>query len=119
MVREFHRAFGVAVDQPTTGYLRHLRADLLFEECDEARFALLSGDLWAIAKELADVIVVTYGAAITFGIDLDEAVRAVHESNMTKLGADGKPILRADGKVLKGPGYREADVSAVLPGVSR
>lgn len=110
LVREFHDAFGVAVDQHATGALRKLRADLVTEECEEARFALIAEDLHAIAKELADVVIVAYGSAISLGIDLDKAVALVHASNMSKL-VDGKPVMRGDGKVLKGPDYRPPDMS--------
>ena len=55
-----------------------------------------------------------YGTAHVYGIDLDAVLDEVHASNMTKLGADGRPIRRADGKVLKGPGYRPPDIAAVL-----
>ena len=113
MVREFHEAFGVAIDQNATGDLRKLRADLLAEECEEARFALIAEDLHAIAKELADVVIVAYGSAISLGIDLDKAVALVHASNMSKL-VDGKPVMRGDGKVLKGPNYRPPDMSAAV-----
>lgn len=114
MVREFHEAFGVAVDEDATADLRKLRADLVTEECEEARFALIAEDLHAIAKELADVVIVAYGSAVSLGIDLDKAVALVHASNMSKLGDDGKPVLRADGKVLKGPNYRPPDMSAAV-----
>jgi predicted HAD superfamily Cof-like phosphohydrolase len=60
-----------------------------------------------LIKELADLVYVTYGYASTFGWNLDEAVRRVHASNMSKLDEDGQPIFRADGKVLKGPNYKE------------
>jgi predicted HAD superfamily Cof-like phosphohydrolase len=66
-----------------------------------------------MAKELADLVIVTYGAALTHGIDLERAVKLVHRSNMTKL-VDGKPVLRDDGKVLKGPNYREPDMSSAV-----
>ena len=58
-------------------------------------------------KELADLVYVCYQMAASQEWDLDEAMRRVHESNMSKLGADGKPIYRPDGKVLKGPNYKE------------
>ena len=57
-------------------------------------------------KELADLVYVCYQYAENMGWFLDEALNRVHESNMSKLGADGKPIYREDGKVLKGPGYK-------------
>lgn len=72
------------------------------------------GDLARLAKELADLRYVIEGAALEFGIPLERVYEEVHESNMSKLGDDGRPIRRADGKVLKGPNYREADVWAVF-----
>ena len=57
-------------------------------------------------KELADLIYVSYGYAATYGWDLDEALNRVHKSNMSKLGDDGKPVKRLDGKVIKGPNYK-------------
>jgi len=111
LVRAFHVAFGCAIDKP----LRTLRARLIAEEANEANGELARGGLAAIAKELADLAYVTYGAAVSLGIDLDAAIRAVHASNMAKLGADGRPILRADGKVLKPEGWQAPDVSGALP----
>ena len=62
-------------------------------------------------KELADLVYVCYQYAENMGWFLDEALNRVHESNMSKLGEDGKPIYREDGKVLKGPGYKPPDLS--------
>lgn len=114
MVTEFHDRFGCAIAQSPSRDLRTLRARLIAEEADEANNELARGDLASIAKELADLAYVTYGAAISLGIDLDAAIAAVHDSNMSKLGADGKPIMREDGKVLKGPDYRAPDMSLAL-----
>lgn len=111
-VREFHVAFGLPINDTTRTHNR-LRADLIREEGREAATALEVGDLEHIAKELADVVYVSYGAALTLGIDLDEAIAEVHRSNMTKL-VDGAPIMRPDGKVLKGPNYRPPDMAAVV-----
>jgi len=61
----------------------------------------------ALLKELADLVYVVYGTAVSLGLNLDEALERVHESNMSKLGEDGKPIYREDGKVLKGSNYKE------------
>lgn len=58
-----------------------------------------------LADALGDILVVTIGTAITFGLDIEEIMRRIHTSNMSKLGEDGKPIYREDGKVLKGPNY--------------
>lgn len=114
LVAEFHEAFGVAINDRTPAS-NALRIKLILEESAEVVEALEADDLLALAKELADLAYVLYGTAVTRGIDLDAAVRAVHESNMSKL-VDGRPILREDGKVLKGPNYRAPDMSGCLPG---
>lgn len=64
-------------------------------------------------KELTDLLYVTYWLAARVGIDVDRAFRLVHLSNMTKLGKDGRPVMRADGKFLKGPDYQKPDLVAV------
>ena len=68
-------------------------------------------------KELTDLLYVAYWLAARVGIDVDRAFRLVHQSNMTKLGKDGRPITRADGKVLKGPDYRKPDLVGVANAV--
>jgi predicted HAD superfamily Cof-like phosphohydrolase len=118
MVAEFHRAIGSPVlDAAAIPDAERctLRETLLVDECDEAIAELIyaiegEGDLARIAKELADVIVVTYGAALEFGIDLDAVVAEVHRSNMTKAGGP----RRADGKQLKPEGWEPPDVKGVL-----
>lgn len=67
-----------------------------------------------LAKELTDLLYVCHWTAATIGIDVNEAFRRVHASNMSKLGPDGKPIKREDGKVLKGPGYHAPDLSDIV-----
>jgi predicted HAD superfamily Cof-like phosphohydrolase len=117
MVTEFHRAFALPIRHtPQLGDASEtaLRAALIREECREAREALHQGDLVGVAQELADVVYVAYGTAIQFGIDLDAVISAVHAANMSKLGEDGQPVRRADGKILKGAGFQPADVAAVL-----
>lgn len=71
-------------------------------------------DINEVGKELADLKVVTEGAALEYGIPLDSVFAEVHRSNMSKLMPDGTARLREDGKVLKGPNYRPADVAGVL-----
>lgn len=110
MARDFHVVFNLPIDEPRTNKLQNHRADLLEEEANEAIEALRSGNPAEIAKELADVILIVYGCAISIGIDLEKAVEKVHESNITKL-VDGKPLMREDGKVLKGPNYVLPDMS--------
>ena len=66
------------------------------------------------AKELGDLVFTSYQAAAAFSIDLDEVLKRILNSNMSKLGEDGKPIYRADGKVLKGPRYQQAELSDLV-----
>src|ERR1700712_2734950 len=87
-----------------------LRLALIEEEVAELREAAVAGDLVGVADALADIIYVAYGSAHVYGIDLDSVLDEVHASNMTKLGSDGRPVRRADGKVLKGPDYRPPNV---------
>ncbi|MEP6981798.1 MAG: nucleotide pyrophosphohydrolase [Nakamurella sp.] len=91
-----------------------LRQALIEEEVAELAGAARAGDLIGIADALGDIVYVAYGTAHVYGIDLDGVVDAIHVSNMTKLGADGRPIRRADGKILKGPDYRPPEIGAVL-----
>jgi predicted HAD superfamily Cof-like phosphohydrolase len=112
MVKEFAVAMGQPLGMIHPAYGQHtdvasntelMRMNLIDEEFVE----LLTADSAEnLLKELADLVYVIYGYAATFDLDLDEAVRRVHESNMSKLGEDGKPIYRDDGKVLKGPNYK-------------
>lgn len=120
LVRRFHEAFGVAVDAEDSGALRKLRNRLLHEEYSELRAELNrhphapgKGDLTAVAKELADLVYVAHGTAISLGIDLDEAIRRVHASNMSKRDPDGTVSFREDGKVLKPSTYRPPDMTGV------
>jgi predicted HAD superfamily Cof-like phosphohydrolase len=124
-VLEFHRTYEAARKaQPELPdeNLAALRLRLLQEEYAElfAEFGIevkkedlntakVQGNLADITKELCDILVVTYGFLVALGVDADKAFAEVHASNMSKLGEDGKPIYREDGKVLKGPNYRKAD----------
>lgn len=125
VVTEFHEAFELpAPDWPPLkpdDDLVRLRMRLIREEFDEVMVelrALLSakepeeilGIYRLLLKELCDLRYVTEGAAVVFGLPIDAAYDEVHRSNMSKLGEDGRPLHRADGKVLKGPGYFQADM---------
>lgn len=113
-VREFHKAFGAELDKPFSPRLVKLRQHLIEEEMleytDEVYTKTMEftaqPDRQKVAKELADLLYVVYGTAATFGIDIDRVFDEVHKSNMSKLGEDGKPVYREDGKVLKGPNYQ-------------
>ena len=116
-VEEFMIAFGQNVeDTPALPDRKTamLRLKLILEEYEELETAVEEQHLVGIADALTDILYVTYGAGHAFGINLDECFEEVHESNMSKLGPDGKPIYREDGKVMKGPDYREPDLRKVL-----
>ena len=85
--------------------VKTLRCALIEEEAAEFRAGLAAGDIVGVADAIADLLYVVYGAALTFGIPVREVFAEVHRSNMTKLGDDGIPLYREDGKVLKGPNF--------------
>jgi len=113
MVRHFARVYGQTMghEWEKGSDKDMLRFNLLKEEYEEVLDANTPAKL---LKELADTAYVVYGFAATFGWDLDEAFRRVHASNMSKLGPDGKPIYREDGKVLKGENYQEPDLTDLV-----
>ena len=82
-----------------------LRYDLIAEELAEFKVALQDKDIKEVADALTDILYVTYGAGHAFGINLDKCFEEVQNSNMSKLGEDGKPIYNEFGKVMKGPKY--------------
>jgi predicted HAD superfamily Cof-like phosphohydrolase len=113
----FHLAVGLPVlDEPTvpSRARQHLRRSLVVEEVAELLEALEEGDLEHIAKEAADVVVVVLGTMAEYGIPFDAVWRAVHASNMAKVGPDGTVRRRADGKVLKPEGWQPPDIAAAL-----
>ena len=117
LVGDFMEAFGQQVElEPTWPDFntRELRLDLIQEELDELAQAMDDRDMVQIADALTDLLYVVYGAGHAFGIDLDECFQEVHSSNMSKLGPNGKPIHREDGKVMKGPGFFEPDLENIL-----
>ena len=116
-VKQFMQTFGQEVktkasfsDEKTN----QLRFDLISEELEELKNAMESKDLLEVADALTDILYVTYGAGHAFGIDLDKCFDEVQNSNMSKLGADGKPIYNESGKVMKGPDYYKPDLSKFL-----
>ena len=128
-LRVFHQAFGLAIDEEPTKEELKLRKTLIAEEAKELleEFDRVLGylergeevpkDLYAdMLKEMADLQTVLSGSAVSLKPleKLEVAFLRVHESNMSKLGADGKPIYREDGKVLKGPNYFKPDLSDLV-----
>ena len=116
LVREFHEAFDVArasAPEVVSAEVAEVRERLMAEEVGELAEAMRGGRLAEIARELADVVYVAYGTAVAYGIDLDAVLAEVHRANMSKLGPDGRPVVR-DGKVQKGEHFRPPDVADVL-----
>tara|TARA_Y100000741_G_C18171629_1_gene525496 strand:+ start:364 stop:735 length:372 start_codon:yes stop_codon:yes gene_type:complete len=91
--------------------INNLRYNLIKEELDELKQAINKKDLLEVADALTDILYVAYGAGHAFGINLDECFNEVQNSNMSKLGIDGKPIFNEFGKVMKGPNYYKPDLS--------
>ncbi len=116
-VKKFMETFGQEVktkaDFPSDKIVK-LRYDLIKEELDEFKEAIKARNLTEIADSLTDILYVTYGAGIAFGIDLDKCFDEVQRSNMSKLGEDGKPIYNEHGKVMKGPKYFKPDLSKFI-----
>jgi predicted HAD superfamily Cof-like phosphohydrolase len=116
---EFMNVFGQeTLTRPTlpNSDLAGLRLDLIQEEVDELREGLANQDIVEIADALTDILYVVYGAGHAFGIDLDKCYQEVHRSNMTKLDADGKPLFREDGKVMKSDSYEPPNLTKIILG---
>ena len=91
-----------------------LRVSLIEEELDELKAAIKFNDIKEVADALTDILYVTYGAGHAFGINLDKCFEEVQNSNMSKLGSNGKPIYNDSGKVMKGPNYFKPDLSKFI-----
>ncbi len=119
-VTEFHEAFGLGIKNTPTadiGEARNmLRFNLMKEENEEYLEAAQNNDLVEVADALGDMLYILCGTIIEHG--MQEKIVAVFEeiqrSNMSKLGEDGKPIYREDGKVLKGPNYFKPNIANIL-----
>ena len=95
----------------STDKINSLRISLINEELEELKQAISEKNLTEVADALTDILYVTYGAGHAFGINLDKCFAEVQNSNMSKLGEDGKPIYNDKGKVLKGPNYFKPDLN--------
>ncbi len=119
-VRIFHETYGLPVKSApdiSDPRVNDLRINLLAEELDELREALEAGDMVEVLDALTDLQYVLDGAYLSFGLHhlKEDAFNEVQRSNMSKLGEDGKPIVReSDGKILKGPNYSPPDISQFL-----
>tara|TARA_B100000401_G_C52685317_1_gene661800 strand:+ start:294 stop:677 length:384 start_codon:yes stop_codon:yes gene_type:complete len=119
-VREFHNAFGITnLDKPNSNLSKEvflLRHRLMHEENEEYLEACKNGDLVEIADALGDMMYILCGTILSHGLHdkIENIFEEIQRSNMSKLGADGKPIYREDGKVMKGPNYFKPDIKKNL-----
>ena len=113
-VKKFMETFGQEIKEKASfpnDKITSLRYDLIKEELDELKEAIDKKDIKEVADALTDILYVTYGAGHAFGINLDKCFEEVQNSNMSKLGNDGKPIYNDKGKVMKGPNYFKPNLS--------
>jgi len=127
MVGEFHEKFDLVINDRPMDFSREnddfevmvlfdLRHALHREEWEELEEAWMDEDLVRFADAICDLIYVLCGTAVSFGIPLDECFAEVQRSNMSKLGEDGQPIKRKDGKILKGPNFSKPDLRSIIYG---
>ena len=113
-VKTFMKTFGQEVKEKAgfpSDKITSLRYELINEELEELKEAIINKDIKEVADALTDILYVTYGAGHAFGINLDDCFEEVQNSNMSKLGNDGKPIYNDQGKVMKGPNYFKPDLN--------
>jgi predicted HAD superfamily Cof-like phosphohydrolase len=119
-VEKFHDTFGIPNKYVPTADLSKatiaLRHRLMSEENEEYLEAALEGDAVEVADALGDMMYILCGTILSHGMQhiIEEVFEEIQASNMSKLGEDGKPIYRADGKVMKGPGYFKPNIKAIL-----
>ena len=119
LVAEFHYLFDQKdAKTPTSGNKKQgeLRYSLLAEENAEYLEAVTNGDLVGIADALGDQLYIIYGTILKHGLQdkIEDVFKEIHRSNLSKLGANGKPIYREDGKILKGPDYFKPNIAKIL-----
>ena len=113
----FMRTFGQEVKTKpnlSSEKINYLRINLISEELEEFKEAIKNHDLKEAVDALTDILYVTYGAGHSFGVNLDKCFDEVQQSNMSKLGKDGKPIYNEAGKVMKGPNYFKPDLAKFI-----
>ena len=116
-VKKFMETFGQEIKEKANfpnDKIISLRYELIKEELEEFKDAIDKKDIKEVADALTDILYVTYGAGHAFGINLDKCFEEVQNSNMSKLGLNGKPIYNDKGKVMKGPSYFKPDLSKFI-----
>jgi len=116
-VKIFMKTFGQEIREKASfpnDKIINLRFDLIKEELNELSEAFKKKDIKEVADALTDILYVTYGAGHAFGINLDKCFKEVQNSNMSKLGTNGKPIYNEKGKVMKGPNYFKPNLNKFI-----
>ena len=116
-VKKFMETFGQEIKEKAcfpNDKITSLRYDLIKEELEELKEAMEKKNIKEVADALTDILYVTYGAGHAFGINLDKCFEEVQNSNMSKLGSDGRPIYNNKGKVMKGPNYFKPDLGKFI-----
>lgn len=119
-VEIFHNAFGITNRETPIAFTNDkeikLRFDLMAEENEEYFEAAKNNDLVEVADALGDMLYILCGTMLSHGMQdkIETVFNEIQRSNMSKLGADGKPIYREDGKVMKGPNYFKPDIKSIL-----
>jgi predicted HAD superfamily Cof-like phosphohydrolase len=119
-VQDFHEAFGLGIRQEPVAALPEeklqLRYNLMAEENEEYLEAARNGDLVEVADALGDMLYILCGTILEHGMQykIEEVFNEIQRSNMSKLGSNGQPIYREDGKVMKGPNYFKPDIGSIL-----
>ena len=116
-VKKFMKTFGQEVKEKAefpSEKITSLRYDLIYEELAEFKEAIEKKDIKEVADALTDILYVTYGAGHAFGINFRQMPEEVQNSNMSKLGDDGKPIYNENGKVMKGPKYFKPNLEKIV-----
>ena len=119
-VQLFHEAFNIGINQnPTVAVsekIKELRFNLMKEENEEYLEAVKNNDIVEVADALGDMLYILCGTILTHGMQhkITEVFEEIQRSNMSKLGQDGNPIYREDGKVMKGPNYAKPNIKTIL-----
>ena len=120
LVAKFHKSFGIDSQEFPTIKIpeetKNLRYNLMKEENEEYFEAAKNKDMVEVADALGDMLYILCGTILSHGMQhkISEVFEEIQPSNMSKLGLDGKPIYREDGKVLKGPSYFKPDIKSIL-----
>ncbi len=116
-VKKFMSTYGQEIKEKAQfpdNKIVQLRINLIEEELNELKDAIKNNDIVEVADALTDILYVTYGAGHSFGVDLDKCFDEVQNSNMSKLGENGKPIYNDSGKVMKGPNYFAPNLKKII-----